>query len=55
MWIWIIIIAIIIGAIWGASSSRDGERGAGAFSGGLRRQRQHQGRHIYRPVQGTVP
>ncbi len=21
----------------------------------LRRQRQHQGRHIYRPVQGTVP
>ena len=24
MWIWIIIIAIIIGAIWGASSSNDG-------------------------------
>lgn len=35
MWIWIIIIAIIIGAIWGASSSKDGERGAGAFSGAL--------------------
>ena len=35
MWIWIIVIAIIIGAIWGASSSKDGERGAGAFSGAL--------------------
>ena len=35
MWIWIIIIAIIIGAIWGASSSNDGERGAGAFSGAI--------------------
>ena len=35
MWIWIIIIAIIIGAIWGASSSGDGERCAGAFSGAI--------------------
>lgn len=35
MWIWIIVIAIIIGAILGASSSKDGERGAGAFSGAL--------------------
>lgn len=35
MWIWIIIIAIIIGAIWGAMSSRDGERSAGAFSGAI--------------------
>lgn len=34
MWIWII-IAIIIGAIWGASSSNDGERSAGAFSGAI--------------------
>ena len=35
MWIWIIIIAIIIGAIWGASNSNDGEKGAGAFSGAI--------------------
>lgn len=33
MWIWIIIIAVIIGAIFGASSSEDGEKGAGAASG----------------------
>lgn len=35
MWIWVIIIAIIIGAIWGALNSNDGERGAGAFSGAI--------------------
>lgn len=35
MWIWIIIVAIIIGAIIGASSSNDGERGSGAFSGAI--------------------
>ena len=35
MWIWIIIIAIIIGAIWGASNSKDGEKGAGAFAGAI--------------------
>ena len=31
MWIWIIVIAIIIGAILGASSSKDGES---AYSSG---------------------
>lgn len=35
MWIWVIIIAIIIGAIWGALSSDEGERGTGAFSGAV--------------------
>lgn len=35
MWIWIVIIAVTIGAIWGALSSNDGERGEGAFSGAL--------------------
>lgn len=35
MWIWIIIIAIIIGAILGALNSDDGEKGAGAFSGAI--------------------
>lgn len=39
MWIWIIIIAVIIGAIFGAVSSEDGEKGSGAaegaFAGGM--------------------
>ena len=35
MWIWVIIIAIIIGAIWGVLSSDEGERGTGAFSGAV--------------------
>lgn len=33
MWIWVIIIAIIIGAIWGALTSKDGEKSEGAFAG----------------------
>ena len=35
MWIWVIIIAIIVGAILGALNSESGERGAGAFSGAV--------------------
>lgn len=35
VWLIILIIAAIIGAIWGFSSSNDGERGAGAASGAL--------------------
>lgn len=35
MWIWIIIIAIIIGAIWGALTSKDGEKSEGAFAGAV--------------------
>ncbi len=34
MWIWIIIIAVIIGALWGAMSS-DGDNGAGAAAGAI--------------------
>lgn len=35
MWIWIILIAIVIGAIWGAASSEKGESGTGAASGAM--------------------
>lgn len=35
MWFTILIIAIIVGAIWGFISSNDGERGAGAANGAL--------------------
>ena len=35
MWIWVIIIAIIIGAIWGALTSKDGEKSEGAFAGAV--------------------
>lgn len=35
MWIWLIIIAIIVGAIWGALTSDKGESGAGAISGAI--------------------
>lgn len=35
MWLTILIIAIIVGAIWGFLSSDDGERGAGAIGGAL--------------------
>ncbi len=33
MWLTVLIIAIIIGAIWGAMSSNDGEKGSGALAG----------------------
>jgi len=35
MWLTILIIAIVIGAVIGAMSSSDGERGAGAAVGAL--------------------
>lgn len=35
MWVWIIIIVVVIGAIWGALSSSDDDRGSGAFAGAL--------------------
>lgn len=35
MWITILIIAIIIGAILGASTSEKGEAGTGAVAGGM--------------------
>ena len=35
MCIWVIIIAIIIGAIWGALTSKDGEKSEGAFAGAV--------------------
>lgn len=35
MWLTILIIAIIVGAIWGFLSSDDGERGAGALGGAI--------------------
>lgn len=35
MWLWILIAAIIIGAIIGAISSKDGERGEGAVGGAV--------------------
>lgn len=35
MWLTILIIAIIVGAIWGFLSSDDGERGAGAIGSAL--------------------
>ncbi len=35
MWIWIIIIAVIIGGIWGYLSSDEDKKGADAFSGAV--------------------
>lgn len=35
MWLTLLIIAIIIGAIWGALSADKGEAGAGAFTGAV--------------------
>lgn len=35
MWLVLLIIAIIVGAIWGASTSDEGEAGAGAVAGGM--------------------
>lgn len=35
MWLTILIIAIIVGAIYGFLSSNDGERGAGAVGGAI--------------------
>lgn len=34
MWIWFLVIAIVIGAIIGLVSSKDGEKGEGALQGG---------------------
>ncbi len=34
-WLVVLIIAIVIGAIWGFLSSKDGERGEGALGGGF--------------------
>ncbi|MBQ9665024.1 MAG: hypothetical protein IJV33_00940 [Bacteroidaceae bacterium] len=34
-WLVVLIIAIIIGAIWGFLSSKDGERGGGAAAGAI--------------------
>lgn len=35
MWLTILVIAIIIGAVFGFLNSKDGERGAGALGGAL--------------------
>lgn len=35
MWLTLLIIAIVIGAIWGASTSNEGEAGAGAVAGAV--------------------
>ena len=35
MWFWLIVIAVVVGAIWGAISSDKGEEKAGAFSGAV--------------------
>ena len=37
MWIWVIIIAIIIGAIGGALTSKDGKKSQCAFAGAVTR------------------
>lgn len=35
MWIWIIIIAVAVGAILGSASSDKGEKGEGAMTGAI--------------------